>query len=163
MSEGVLIYGHGIRHRARDIQSFADTVIGRNRNNGSYFVIDKVDSRIIKDLRRKGIQVKSTKAIITDATIRKYISHPKREKNAAISLKRFVMAEHAIKNPKNVYIDTSRDRLIYVADTGYNNKKVIKVVLEPNQRYKKRHFFNVVSIGIVQKSNMNDPIYEKIK
>lgn len=163
MSEGVLIYGKGTQRRARDLQSFADVVLNRGHNNGSYFIIDKVDGRIIRNLKERGIDVKSTRAIITDATVRKYKQHAKREKGAAVSLKRFAMVEHAIKHPKNVYIDKHRSRLVYAADTGYRSGRVIKVILEPNQKYKKQHYFNVVSIGIVSKDNMNDPMYEKIK
>ena len=74
------------------------------------------------------------------------------------------MVEHAVKHPKNVYIDKNRDRLVYVSATGYNSKKVIKVILEPNQRFKKKYFFNVVSIGVVKKVDMDkQPQYEKIK
>ena len=164
MSEGVLIYGKGTKRKARDLQSFADVVLDRKRNNGSYFVIDKVDGRIIRNLKERGIDVKSTKAVITDETVRKYKDHAKREKGAAVSLKRFAMVEHAVKHPKNVYIDKNRDRLVYVSATGYNSKKVIKVILEPNQRFKKKYFFNVVSIGVVKKVDMDkQPQYEKIK
>lgn len=163
MSEGVLIYGSGTKRRAKDIQSFAETILHRNKNNGSYFIIDKIDGRVIRDLKEKGIEVKAKQAIITDATVRKYKQNSKRDKGAAIGFRRFVMVEHAVKHPKNVYIDKHRKRLIYVADTGYRGNKVVKVVVEPNQKFKKKYFFNVVSIGIVNKTKMNDPIYEKIK
>lgn len=163
MGEGVLIYGRGIKHKARDLQSFAKVVMNRTRNNGSYFVINKVSKFIIKNLKDRGVDVKSTQAIITDATVRKYKGNTKREKGAAIGFRRFDMVEKAIKTPKSVYIDKNRDRLVYVADTGYKGKKVIKVILEPNQKYKKKFFFKVVSIGIVNKNNMGTEQYEKIK
>lgn len=61
------------------------------------------------------------------------------------------------------YIDRNRNRLIYVSSVKYSKSKVLKVVIEPNQKVGKRYYNQVVSIGVVQKGNMNTSQYTKIK
>ena len=107
--------------------------------------------------------MKSDVAAITDKTILKYRNHPKRRKGAVVSFNRFRMVESAVKHPKNVYIDTHRKRLVYVSSVKYSPTKVLKVVIEPNQRVGKKYYNQVTSIGIVDRTKMNDPIYKKIK
>ena len=73
------------------------------------------------------------------------------------------MVEAAVKKPKNVYIDTNRSRLIYVSSVKYSKSKVLKVVIEPNQKIGKRYYNQVVSIGVVDKIDMKGKQYHKIK
>lgn len=73
------------------------------------------------------------------------------------------MVEAAVKRPKNVYIDTNRNRLIYVSSVKYFKNKILKVVIEPNQKIGKRHYNQVISIGVVDRNKMNTPQYTKIK
>lgn len=73
------------------------------------------------------------------------------------------MVEMAVKELRNVYIDTKRSRLIYVSSVKYSKGKVLKVVIEPNQKIGKRYYNSVVSIGVVEKVKMNAPQYKKIK
>ena len=73
------------------------------------------------------------------------------------------MVEFAVKKPKNVYIDTNRNRLVYVSSVKYSKDKVLKVIIEPNQKVGKKYFNEVKSIGVVNKSNMQDKQYVKIK
>ena len=165
MGEGILIYGvgGGKRRYTRDLQSFADKVLSRGKSNGSFYVFGKTNKAYLSDLARRGVKLKSDDAAISDRTILKYKSHPKRKKGATVSEHRFRMVESAVKHPKNVYIDTHRKRLVYVSSVKYAKDKVLKVVIEPNQRIGKRFFNQVTSIGVVDKTKMNDPIYKKIK
>ena len=165
MGEGILIYGlHGSKRRyTRDLQGFADKVLASGQVRKSVYIFGKTNKAYLRDLSQTGIAVKSDLAAITDKTRLKYRNHPKKHKGATISVHRFRMVEAAVKKPKNVYIDTNRNRLIYVSSVKYSKNKILKVVIEPNQKIGKRHYNKVVSIGVVQKENMNADQYKKIK
>ena len=166
MGEGILMYGvRGQRRKyTRDLQGFADRVLARRQARGSIYVFGELSRKVLNDLRIKGIELKSTKAVIKDETILKYPKHRKREKGAVVSFKRFRMVEAAVKHPKNVYIDDNRKpRLIYVTDVKYAKGKVLKVVIEPNQRIRKKYYHEVVSIGVVNAYNMKDENFIKVK
>lgn len=100
----------------------------------------------MKNLTARGVILKSETAAITDKTILKYVKHPKREKGTTVRFSRMVMVERAVKRPKNVYIDTKRNRLVYVSSVKYGKGKVLKVVIEPNQKIGKK-YFNQVKIN----------------
>ena len=165
MGEGILIHGlNGSKRRyTRDLQGFADKVLANGRVRKSVYVFGRTNKAYLKDLSRKGIVVKSELAAITDKTILKYRNHPKKQKGATVSVHRFRMVEVAVKRPKNVYIDTKRSRLIYVSSVKYSKNKILKVVIEPNQKIGKRYYNQVVSIGVVDENKMNAPQYTKIK
>lgn len=165
MGEGILIYGVGGSRRryTKDLQSFADRVLARGRGNNSLYVFGRVSKVFLSSLARKGVQIKTFDAAITDKTILKYKNHPKKRKGAVVSFHRFRMVEKAVKKPKNVYIDLNRKRLVYVASVKYSPSKVLKVVIDPNQRFGSKYFHNVVSIGVVDKNNMRTKQYQKIK
>lgn len=165
MGEGILIYGlNGSKRRyTRDLQGFADKVLASGRVRKSVYIFGKTNKAYLNDLFKKGIIVKSELAAITDKTILKYRNHPKTQKGATVNVHRFRMVEAAVKRPKNVYIDTNRSRLIYVSSVKYSKNKILKVVIEPNQKIGKRYYNQVVSIGVVDKNKMNAPQYTKIK
>ena len=165
MGEGILIYGlNGSKRRyTRDLQGFADKVLASGKVRKSVYIFGKTNKAYLNDLFKKGIVVKSELAAITDKTILKYRNHPKKQKGATVSTHRFRMVESAVKKPKNVYIDRNRSRLIYVSSVKYSKNKILKVVIEPNQKIGKRYYNQVVSIGVVQKENMNTSQYKKIK
>ena len=165
MGEGILIYGlNGSKRRyTKDLQGFADKVLAGGKVRKSVYIFGKTNKAYLKDLFKKGIIVKSELAAITDKTILKYRNHPKKQKGATANIHRFRMVESAVKKPKNVYIDRNRSRLIYVSSVKYSKGKVLKVVIEPNQKIGKRYYNQVVSIGVVDKNKMNAPQYTKIK
>lgn len=165
MGEGILIYGlHGSKRRyTRDLQGFADKVLASGQARKSVYVFGRANKAYLRDLSRKGIVVKSELAAITDKTILKYRNHPKKQKGATVNTHRFRMVEAAVKRPKNVYIDTNRNRLIYVSSVKYSKAKVLKVVIEPNQKIGKRYYNQVVSIGVVDNIDMKSKQYYKIK
>ena len=165
MGEGILIYGlHGSKRRyTRDLQGFADKVLANGKARNSVYVFGRTNKAYLRDLSQKGIVVKSDLAAITDKTILKYRNHPKKQKGATLNVHRFRMVESAVKKPKNIYIDTNRSRLIYVSSVKYSKNKVLKVVIEPNQKIGKRYYNKVVSMGVVDKNKMDAPQYNKIK
>jgi len=165
MGEGILIYGlHGNKRRyTKDLQGFADKVLAGGKVRKSVYIFGKTNKAFLRDLSKKGIAVKSDLAAITDKTILKYRYHPKKQKGATVSVHRFRMVEVAVKRPKNVYIDTKRSRLIYVSSVKYSKNKILKVVIEPNQKIGKRYYNKVVSIGVVDNIDMKSKQYYKIK
>lgn len=165
MGEGILIYGlGGFRRRyTKDLQGFTNKVLNTGKVKGSLYIFGKTNRSFLKNLTARGVVLKSETAAITDKTILKYVKHPKREKGATVRFSRMVMVERAVKKPKNVYIDTKRNRLIYVSSVKYGKGKVLKVVIEPNQKIGKKYFNQVKSIGVVDKGNMNGSQYLKIK
>lgn len=165
MGEGILIYGVvGARRRyTRDLQSFTDKVIKTGKVKGSIYTFGKTSKAYLRDLKKRGVEVKSGTAAITDKTILKYVTHPKRQKGAAVSFNRMVMVERAVKKPKNVYIDTNRNRLVYVSSVRYGKEKVLKVIIEPNQKIGKKYYNQVKSIGVVNSIEMTHKQYIKIK
>lgn len=165
MGEGILIYGiNGSKRRyTKDLQSFSTMVFRRSRLNGSLYIFGKTSKAYLSDLVRRGVKLKSDVAAITDKTVLKYKNHPKGKKGASVSNNRFRMVEAAVRHPKNVYIDTRRNRLVYVTSVKYSPGKVLKVVLEPNQRIGKKYYNQVTSIGVVKKENMRTRQYVRIK
>ena len=165
MGEGIFIYGIGgsKRRYTRDLQAFSDAVLARGKSNGSFYVFGKTNKAYLSNLVKRGVRLKSDNAAITDKAILKYKNHPKRKKGAVVNFKRFRMVESAVKHPKNVYLDTHRNRLVYVSSVKYSSSKVLKVVIEPNQKIGKKYYNQIKSIGVVDKTKMKDPIYKKIK
>ena len=79
-----------------------------------------------------------------------------------MNFNRFIMVEAAVKHPKHTYLDTKRNRIVYVSDVKYSSDKVLKVIIEPNQRIGKKLYNKVVSIGVVDKADMISTQYKKI-
>ena len=150
------------RRYTRDLKSFANRVLVKGQANRFVYVFGRTNKAFLSDLHGRGV-VLSDFAAITDKTILKYLTHPKRKKGAVVSFHCFRIVEAAVKKPKNVYIDTKRSRLVYVSSVKYSKGKVLKVVIEPNQKIGKRYYNSVVSIGVVDKVKMNAPQYKKIK
>lgn len=164
MGEGILLFGlRNIKRRyTRTLQAFAKKVLTRGRANGSIYIFGNTHKSIIQNLHEKGIDIKATKTAITDKTIIKYKNHPKKSKGAVVSFNRFIMVEAAVRHPKHTYIDTKRDRLVYVSNVKYAKDKVLKVIIEPNQKLGRNFYNKVVSIGVVNKSNLRTSQYKKI-
>lgn len=164
MGEGILIYGLNNRRRyTKDLQSFADKVLKGGRPKGSLYKFGNINRSVERYMHEQKLSLETRTTIITDKTILKYKNHPKRKKGAVVDFKRFVMVEAAVKKPKNVYIDTNRNRLVFVSSVKYSSRKVLKVVVEPNQNVKGKKYNVVTSIGVVNKENMGNSQYLKIK
>ena len=50
-----------------------------------------------------------------------------------------------------------------MSSVKYSKDKVLKVIIEPKQKVGKKYFNEVKFIGVVNKSNMQDKQYVKIK
>lgn len=157
---------YGLRNSKRrytnTLQRFAQKVLLRGRSNGSIYVFGNTHKSIIRDMYSNGIELRANKTAITDKTIIKYKNHPKKSKGAVVNFNRFIMVEAAVKHPKHTYLDTKRNRIVYVSDVKYSSDKVLKVIIEPNQRIGKKLYNKVVSIGVVDKADMISTQYKKI-
>ena len=162
MGEGILIYGQNRRY-VNNLQDFASRVLKDGKERGSIYHFGIINPRIASDLQRGGVELKSQRVAIQDKTILKYRTHPKKQRGATIDTKRYRMAQNAIMKPKNIYRDTKRGGFVYIGTKKYEGNKVVKVVLQPNYKKKKRYYNMVTSIGIVNKANMNSSQYVKIK
>lgn len=165
MGEGILLYGlNGNKRRyTRDLQTFADKVLKTGKSKGSIYKFGNINRAVVRYMQKQGLKLESQLTVILDKTILKYKNHPKRKKGAVVSFKCFVMVEAAVKRPMNVYIDTKRNRLVFVSSVKYSSRKVLKVVVEPNYKIKGKKYNVVTSIGVVPKENMGNPQYHKIK
>ena len=165
MGEGILIYGlhHNKRRYTKDLQSFANKILKTGMPKGSLYKFGNISRAVEVYMRKQGLKLESGITVITDKAILKYRNHPKRKKGAVVSFQRFVMVEAAVKKPRNVYIDAKRNRLVLVSSVKYDSKKVLKVVIEPNQKIKGKIYNVVTSIGVVNRENMGNSQYHRIK
>jgi len=147
----------GLRdYRHRTLQSFADFVLADNKNRGRKYRVGKISKYVLNDMKRQGIKLESKEVVIFDETVRKYVTHPKRLKGAAINLRKMVKAERAVKHPKNVYQDMMEEnKLAYICTRGYSPKKCVKVVIDVNYHYKGKVMNKIVSIGIIDPKKMD--------
>ena len=165
MGEGVYIFGlNGNRRKyTRDLQSFANKVLKNGKPKGSLYKFGHINSAVSRYMQTQGLKLESQQTIILDKTILKYRHHPKQKKGAVVSFKRFVKVEAAVKKPRNVYIDTKRNRLVFVSTTKYSPQKVLKVIIEPNKKVKNNRYNVVTSIGVVNRMDMRGVQFKKIK
>lgn len=162
MGEGILIYG--VRNKyTRNLQEFANKVLAGRRANNSVYIFGQTNKAVLSELVKRGIKLKTTQAAISDKTILKYKDHPKREKGAVVNFNRFVMVEKAVKKPKGVYIDTKRNRLVFVSSVKYSKDYFLKVIIEPNQKIGRKFVHQVKSVGVVPKRDLEHHQYKRIK
>ena len=67
----------------------------------------------------------------------------------------YSIIESALKNPMHVYEDKDQKRLVYVCTHQYHDKRLVKVVVEPNYKSHGSVVNLAKSWGIVEKSKMN--------
>lgn len=89
------------RRYTRDLKSFANRVLAKGQANRFVYVFGRTNKAFLLDLHRRGVDL-SDFAAITDKTILRYRTHPKKKKGAVVSSHRFCVVEAAVKKPKNV-------------------------------------------------------------
>lgn len=146
------------------IQQFADIVRADAKPRGRIIYAGDIQEEIKRDYEAKGLTLQSNEVLIDDATIIKYIDHPKEEKGAVIDAKRYNEVAQVINNPTHIYEDLQQNEIIYVGTRDYETGKVLKVAIHPNYKKKGRVYNLAKSIGVVQESNMeSESKYRKIK
>ena len=120
------------------IQKFADMVRADSIPRGRIIYAGEIQAEIQRDYESKGLKLESTEVLIDDATIIKYIDHPKVAKGAVIDKDRYDEVAQVINNPMHIYEDTNQKEIIYVGTRNYSTGKILKVVIHPNFRKKGR-------------------------
>ena len=145
------------------LQQFASDLLSRGRGEGSVCRICEILPAITEDMKSKGLELLSKDIIVTQRQIFKYRKHPKTSKGANIPMEDYSIIESALKNPMHVYEDTVQKRLVYVCTHQYYDKRLVKVVVEPNHKSHGSLVNLAKSWGIVEKSKMNGIQYRLIQ
>lgn len=155
---------------SRKVVGFAEEVIADGKTRGRKIKIGRVNRFMGKNKYHQRGFDRTAPLYLTDDTIIKYINHPKGKKGATVPVKLLPAVVRALNNPKHIYQDISSKNLrngnmIYVGalrHPGYKGK-IVKAVVHANFSRNGEVFHNVKSFGIVDKKNMNDKIFLKIK
>lgn len=145
------------------IQQFADMVRSDAYRRGRKIYAGTIQPEIRADYESKGLSLESNDVLIDDATIIKYIDHPKEAKGAVIDKKRYDEVAQVINNPTHIYEDTGSNDIVYVGTRNYSTGKVLKVVIHPNYKRKGSVYNLAKSIGVVYEREMTHPQYRQIK
>lgn len=146
------------------VQAFADMVLADPKPRGRIQPIGKIHKAVVKDMRDRGVALKSDRVVINDETIIKYINHPKEKKGAVLDSRDYWRVERTVNRPRHIYVDKQQKELIYAYSSKPADKNVLKVVIHPNYYRNSRYYNLLKSIGIVPKRSLNNKSkYEKIK
>ena len=146
----------------QEIQNFVDTTLSDGLKRGKSISIGELNQKLVKNLKQHKINVVNKEIRLTDDTVVKYIKHPKNEKGATLPFNRYRMLKNLVYNPEHIYLQQDTSVLVYTRK--YNNDKIVKAVIHPNFKNKKSIFCKLKSIGVVNRSDMNNnKQYKKIK
>lgn len=155
---------------SRRVVGFAEDVIADGKSRGRRMKIGRVDSFMGKHKYRQRGFDRTAPLYLTDDTILKYLNHPKGKKGATVPTRLLPHVVRALNNPKHIYQDVSGKNLkkgymIYVGTLRHPEfkGKVIKAVVHANYSQHGEVYHKVKSFGIVDKTNMRDSQYRKIK
>lgn len=152
------------------IVDFAKQTISSGVSRGNKIKIGRLKNLLGMTRQRKYGFSTSAPLYLTDDTIIKYINHPKAKKGATVPVELLPAVARALNNPKALYIDrsgknTARNNLVFVGvltHPAYKGK-VIKAVVHVDFKVRGEIFHKVKSFGIVDKTNMDNRIYHKVK
>lgn len=163
MAEGVLLYGmNPARRRQEVVQRFVNDVLADGKPRGKAHQVSVVPPEVYQRLRGLGY-LQTDHIFLLDNTILKYRNHPKGKKGATLPFDQFWKLANIARNPKNAYMDGKRGGLVFVFASRYGKGKVVKVVVEPNYKFKGRIINAITSIGVIDSREMKHPQFLKIK
>lgn len=164
MGEPTLLYGLMTkRSRHEAVQRFVNKTLADGKPRGRAHFVSSMPLDVFQDMRRKGIPLKSDQIFLPDNTVLKYRDHKKSEKGATLPFNEFWKLVNITGKPKNVYIDSKRNNLVYVFASRHAKGKVIKVIIQPNYVFKKQVVNAITSIGVVDKLKMKERQYKRVK
>ena len=79
-----VIYGKGTDSNIRSLQNFAAKVKKDNKARGEKYNFGKINRVVEREMRKKGIPLKTTNVVMRDDTILKYEDHPKAAKGEVL-------------------------------------------------------------------------------
>ncbi|MBQ7550262.1 MAG: hypothetical protein IJT04_01880 [Bacteroidales bacterium] len=153
----------GMVFRNDSLREYAAEILERGKGDGSVFCVCEIAQEIANDLSIRGKTLLSKGIIITQRQIFKYRNHPKTAKGANLPLANYDLIEETLKSPVHIYEDTVQNRLVYVCTHPYHERRLIKVVIEPNYKCLGTVINIAKSWGVVQKENMKGGQFRIIK
>ena len=146
------------------LQQFANELFSSKRSMGKAKQLGRIDDSIRTDMAARSITLETETIVVLDKTVLKYIGHPKEKKGATVDRTRYEEIEQAINNPTHIYEDLNSKELVYVYTHPYEIGKVVKVIVQPNYKYKGVITNAAKSWGVVESDKMEDRHqYRKIK
>ena len=153
-----------INRMSEALQTFADEVFADKLKRGKTLNMGPISNEIRADYESKGLFLESTDVVIDDATIGKYIKHPKVTKGAVVDKNRYREVAEVIMSPTRIYEAKDSKYIIYIGARNYDKGRVLKVVIHPNYTKKGKTYNYAKSIGIVHATKMeNTDEYRRIK
>ena len=140
----------GIFFRSGSFLDYATEMLERGKGDGSVFRVCEIALEIANDLSTRGKTLLNKDIIITQRQIFKYRNHPKTTKGANLPLSDYDLIEETLKSPMHIYEDTVQNRLVYVCTHPYHERRLIKVVIEPNYKCLGAVLNMAKSWGVVQ-------------
>ena len=151
-----------VEHK-ESLQKFANTVLSSKIARNEVKKLGEIDNVVIEDMKNNGIDISSNDILISDKIILKYLNHPKGAKGAVVDFNRFYEIEKLVIKPTNIYEDTNSKALVYAYTSPYDDE-ILKAIIHPNYKMSGNTINLLKSIGIVDKTMMNNNIqYRKIK
>ena len=146
------------------LRQFAEELLALGKGNGMMVEVARFSDLVIEDARKKGVELYSSKIVVTQNTIFKYVHHPKAKKGAVVPVSNYDLIEKALRTPLHIYEDPIQNEIIYVFTYPYDESKLVKVVVHPNYKLKRNVFINVAkSWGIVINEEFDNSQYRMIK
>lgn len=144
------------------LQQFAAEILKTGRSIGKVSQVGRIDDAIRADMATRSIALQTETIIVLDKTITKYIDHPKAAKGAQVPIESYGLIEQALKNPLHIYEDTKSKELVYVYTNPYEEDKLIKVVIQPNYKYKGVTANVAKSWGVVEERSVTKSDHYRI-
>lgn len=146
------------------LREFAEELLANGRGNGQMVEVARLHDVVIEDAKQKGLELCSEMIVVMQNTIFKYAHHPKSKKGANVPIDDYELIEKALIDPLHIYEDPIQNEIIYVFTYPYDEKKMVKVVVHPNYKLKRKITINAAkSWGIVVKEAFDNAQYRLIK
>lgn len=147
------------------LQDFTNEVLADGVSRGKEFKVGKINKDTVQELEKLDITLAENDVILRDDVIIKYVKHTKQTKGATLPFNRFNMLKNIINNPKHIFIDNKRKNLVLVFAGKFTKDRIIKAIVHPNFEIKKknRKFNKIISIGVIDKRNLYNQDWIKIK
>lgn len=146
------------------LRQFAEELLSKGRGNGQMVIVAALDSKVVEDMKNKGVALQSVSIVVTQQAVFKYAHHPKERKGAVIHVNDYELIENTLRFPLHIYEDIAQKEFVYVFTHPFAEEKLIKVVVHPNYKLNRKTVVNLAkSWGIVEKCKMNHPQFRLLK
>ena len=139
------------------LKEYAEMLLKDKRGDGSVVCLGEIHKSIIKELSKRNLRLVDKRIIVDQHSVTKYFTHPKGKKGSALPVEEYDLIEKASKNPQKIYEDASYGDLVYIYSYPYQERKLLKLVIQPNYYKNGRTYNNIKSWGLIQTGNLNNP------